>query len=206
MQPVSIMSDMADVDAAFIRAVADVANTQDVLLLDTWNGVDPVTFELPDERAEAAVYVERYRRPGRFGLDVSIFGMHRIEPNMSAAEFVRRLAGALCRSFVISDCDANPWSWFRIDPDGAIYQVYTCPDEDDGTIIYDLACDLAPDHPDYIAQSRVWPAHEPLSQKPEDAPDHLTRERRTFCRDAEKGGLCESFWAPCPKLRRRGVT
>lgn len=199
------MSDLEDVDTGFVAAVAALAGTQDVLLLDTWNGVDPLTFEMPEHQADAAIFIERYRRPGRFGLDISIFGQHRIEPTLSEAEFVRRLAHALCRSFVISDCDANPWSWFRIDPNGAIYQVYTCPDGEDGAILYDLACDLEPNHPDYIAQRRVWPAGEPLPQKPADAPDHLPRDMRTFCQGADTGGLCESFWAPCPKLRRRGA-
>lgn len=202
MQPVSVMTDIADIDSAFIAAIAMITGTTDVLLLDTWNGVDPVTFEMPEDDREAAVYVERYRRPGRYGLDVSIFGAHRIEPNVSEAEFVRRLARAVGRALVISDCDANPWSWFRFNPDGSIERVYTVNDADDGTILYDLACDLDPADPGFLSSEAIWPAGAQLPPKPEDAPDQMPRAMQTFCDGAAKGGLCETFWAPCPKLRR----
>jgi hypothetical protein len=158
---------------------------------------------MPEDQREAAVYIERYRRPGRFGLDVSIFGRHRIEPNISEAEFVRRLARAIGRRLVTSDCDANPWSWFRFNPDGSIDRVYTVTDAPDGTILYDLACDLSTDHPDFLGSDPIWPAGAQLPPKPEDAPDHMPHAMRTFCDGAANGGLCETFWAPCPKVRLR---
>ncbi|MBI3439557.1 MAG: hypothetical protein HY054_13080 [Proteobacteria bacterium] len=203
MQPVSILSDVVDVDAQFVAAVAKIAGTSDVLVLDTWNGVDPRTQELISHRA-AALYIERFRRLGRYGLDISIFGKHCIEPNLSEAAFIRLLAREIGRSMVASDCEFNPWSWFRFDPDGAIYQVYTVPDEGEEAL-FDLACDLDTSDLNYLAQNLVVRAGEPLSEKPADAPDHMPATLRGSCDNADEGKLCETFWAACPKRRNRCV-
>jgi hypothetical protein len=204
VQPIHLLSDLDDVDARFIAAVAKVAGTNDVLLLDTWCGINPATGEMPEERhRQAAVYVERCRRPGRFGLDIAIFGRRRTEPNMSKAEFTRALACELGQPLVLSDCDANPWSYFRVDPDGAVHHVFTRVDDDQDRDRFDLACDLDPSDPEHIPATLIWPADEPLPRKPADAPDHLPSALRTFCLGATDAKLCETFWAPCPYLNRR---
>lgn len=203
MQRVSLLSDLASVDQTFVDAVAAIAGLSNVLVLDTYWGGDRETGKLAEEidTREADLYIEWRRFKGRYGLAVDMYGPKPLRETLSEAEFVRRLAMTLGRRMVISDCDANPWSYLFIEPDGSLHHGYMRTDDEDGNAVYDLVHELDPSDPSYIEELVVWPAGRAWPIKPADAPDHMPPEIRRFCRASpgDEGKLCESFWAPCPK-------
>ncbi len=185
-------------------AVARVSGARDVLVLDTFMGLDRETGALVDavDNRRADIYVEWRRSPGQFGLEIHVYGPPRRSESMSEAELARRLARTMRCAFVISDCHANPYSYFRIDPDGAMHRVYTRVDDDNGNASFDIVCDLDPSDPAYIPSTLMWPADEPFPKKPADAPDHMPATMRRFCMDRDADDrLCEIFWDACPYLR-----
>ena len=204
MQRVHLLSDLPSVDQTFVDAVAQVGGVRDVLVLDTFMGLDRETgamADTPDHR-RADIYIEWRRVRGQYGLEICLFGPPTPAAPMSEAEFARKLAIELRRPLVLSDCHANPYSYLRFNPDGAIYRVFTRVDDEDGNASFDLVCDLDPDDPDYIAASLIWPVDEPLPPKPADAPEHMVASMRRFCLDTNVGArLCEIFWSGCPYER-----
>lgn len=203
MQPVSLLSDLETVDQAFVDAVAAVAGLSNILVLDTFWGSDRETGVWPEgiDRREADVYIEWKRFKGRYGLAVDMYGPKPLREPISEAVFVRRLAMTLGRRLVTSDCDPNPWSYYRIDPNGSLHHDYMRTDDENGDEVFDLVSELDPGDPDFIASLEIWPASAPWPAKPADAPDHMPPEIRRLCRAApgDEGKLCETFWASCPK-------
>ncbi|MFI4936512.1 MAG: hypothetical protein ACHP7N_18050 [Caulobacterales bacterium] len=57
-----------------LDAVAHASGAAPVILLLTWNGGDKATGMVPATRERRPVNVEWQRRPGRFCLDLNIFG------------------------------------------------------------------------------------------------------------------------------------
>lgn len=200
MQQVSFLCDLDAIDEHFVAALRAITGASRVLVLDTWLGCDKKSWE-PGRRADSPsdLYIEWFRRPGRYGLEAKIFGRHQTIPNMSEAELCRSLALRLNRPFLIGDCIPFPFSYFRINPDGSMDEVVCRRDDAQGEH-YDLLSDLPSDYPDYYPATPIWRADKPFPRKPEDAPDVMPFQQRGGCDDAAK--LCETFWAKCPKRER----
>ena len=204
MERVNIHSDLEAVDQAFLGAVAAITGLSRIHVLDIYWGADRDTGMYRDEVSapDADVYVEWMRARGRFGLAIQLYGPKPTVTALSEGQIIAQLAARLSRSFVTSDCGANPWSWFRIDPDGAVWRVFTATDDEDGER-FDLAHDLEPDDP-YLQPLLISPAGTPWPEKPADAPERIPAELRRICHDANGAGkLCGVFWGACPYVALR---
>jgi hypothetical protein len=198
MPSYALLSDLDAVDARLIGAIAAITGETDIVSLDTWSGVDKTTWDLPEQSdaREARIFLEHLRRKGRFGLDLQIFG-HGL-PDLSSAEFARRLAHALARPLLISDCSLFGFSWFKVDPDGAVAEVVSVIGDDD---CFDLLSDLPPDHPEFVAAKPIWAAADVLPQKPQGAPEPALEQRRTCEQAHGDARLCGVLWLDrCPKI------
>jgi hypothetical protein len=200
MRSFSPLSDLDALDHRFLDAFAAAAGVSDILVLDTWNGIDKNAGDLPAETdaRTAAIYVEWIRRGGRFGLDIDMFGPG-MPRGVTRAQFARRLTRALGRPLLLSDCSLFGFSWFKHDPDGAVWEVVS--DTNDANN-FDLLCDLPPEHPDHYAAVLVYGAHEDLPALPANADEEKTR----YCEQEGAAALpCGHFWGACPKFPRRIV-
>jgi len=190
-------SDLEAVDHRFVDAFLAVSGVSDILVLDTWNGLDKTTWELGPNHREAAIYLEWYRRKGRFGLEIDLVG-HGLPRGETRAQFTRRLTRALNRPLLVSDCSLFGFSWFKHDPDGAIWEVISnTQDVED----FDLLCDLPPDHPDYVPAVLIYAADEALPPAPPEAEASKTR----YCEQQNADALfCVHFGCAdgCGKNRR----
>ncbi|MES1157001.1 MAG: hypothetical protein ABUL73_04390 [Alphaproteobacteria bacterium] len=190
-------SDLDAVDHRFIDAFAAVSGESDILVLNTWNGLDKTTWDLPEEdHREAAIYIEWYQRKGRFGLEIDMFG-HGMPRGETRAQFTRRLVRALNRPLLVSDCSLFGFSWFKHDPDGAIWEVISnTKDVED----FDLLCDLPPDHADYYPAIPIYGTDEALPPAPPEAEAMKTR----YCEQRNADTLhCHHLGGSCPKYPRR---
>ncbi|MES1202720.1 MAG: hypothetical protein ABUS57_14890 [Pseudomonadota bacterium] len=181
-------SDLDAVDERFISAFAAVSGVSDILVLDTWNGCDKTTWDIPEgeKDREAAIYIEWMQRKGRFGLEIDLFG-HGMPKGETRAHFTRRLVATLGRPLLTSDCSLFGFSWFKHDPDGAIWEVVSnTQDVED----FDLLCDLPADHPDYYPAQLIYAANEALPPAPPEAEAEKTRA----CEQSNPAGLrCHHF-------------
>lgn len=135
------------------------------------------------------INVEVYRRKGRFALEVEVWGETFGEGETSAS-FSRALALALGRPLLFSDCSSFPFSYFLVDPKGAIWEVLLQISDDD---IFDL-CDSSHYPCLTIAVNKCLPrraAGDPDSWTPGD----------TSCETYVPGRPCRAFAMECPRKR-----
>ncbi len=173
---------------------ADCDDPQDLVpVLQAMTGARDIRLSKQDYDADlgepAAVNIEWYRRPGRFGLDVKIWGEN-IRPGDTEARFARAFAREMGRAALFSDCSAFPFSWFMANPDGAIWYVVTRIGDED---IMDLQND-DPSDPDHFIPQLFFRAEDAL-------PDTVPKQESASCDRASDGKLCEIFAMPCPKMR-----
>jgi len=196
MRGFSPLSDLDALDERFLGPFTALAGTRDVVVLDTYRGLDKQTGEMSEteDAQNAAIYIEWTRRKGRFGLDINAFGPG-LPRDVTRAQFARKLAALLDRPLLVSDCSLFGFSWLKHDPDGAIWEVVSDVNDSDN---FDLLCDLDPSHPDFTPAKLIFAADEPL---PTRAPEEGTR----YCEQHDARTLrCAHFGdvGGCPKLRR----
>ena len=146
-------SDLGDFSGEIPRALHVITGESDIVVLETWNGCDKTSWDLPPAAPQGRIEIEWLRRKGQFGLDLKIFARDSYL-RMGEAVFVRALARALGRPLLFSDCHLFPWSYFMAAADGSIFDVVCEPNEED-------RLDLVPDAPVLLfAPSDVLPPPE----------------------------------------------
>jgi hypothetical protein len=197
METFSPLLEADAVDAQLVGAIAEIMNEGDIVVLESFRGLDKLTGELittdRDIIREARIYVEWIRRKGRFGLDLNLFGPG-VREDVSGAELARALAQRLGAPVLMSDCSHFGFSWLKHDPSGAIWEVVsdTADIED-----FDLLCDLDRAHPNFCPAQLVWAAGTALPLKA--APPGAGWRA---CKGEGPGSskLCRIFCTPfCPK-------
>jgi hypothetical protein len=197
MRGFSPLSDLDALDERFLGPFAALAGAHDIVVLDTYRGLNKQTGEISEaeDTRDAAIYIEWVRRKGRFGLDINAFGPG-MPRDVTRVHFARSLAGLLDRPLLASDCSLFGFSWLKHDPDGTIWEVVSDVNDIDN---FDLLCDLDPSHPDFTPAKLIFAANEPL-------PMPASEERTRYCEQNEAQTLrCSHFGSigGCPKLRAR---
>jgi hypothetical protein len=181
----------ADLDdpAKLLPALRVVTGETDVRLAQ-WDGLDDVA---PTEHAK--MNVRWLKRPGRFQLDVEVWGEN-ICPRDTEARFARAMAKELGHALLFGDCSAFPFSYFMAKPDGTIWLVLIRIGEED---IMDLEND-DPNNPNMFIPRLIVCADEPLPERSPGAPTSW-QHGDTTCEAPVEGRPCRVFAMACPKRR-----
>src|SRR5262245_30274534 len=101
-------------DARILEVIAEVMRESDIVVLDTYRGIDRITgrvVEVGDQpHKPARIFVEWIRRKGRFGLDLDLYGRG-VRADVSQAALAREFVRALGAPLLLSDCSHFGFSW-----------------------------------------------------------------------------------------------
>lgn len=186
-------------DMRILDAIAETMRERDIVVLDTYRGLDRTTGELPEVDSEAPprqarIFLEWIRRKGRFGLDLELWG-EGVRTDISQAKLAREFVSKLGSAVLFSDCSHFGFSWLKHEVDGSIWEVVSNTDDIND---FDLLCDLAPDDPRFCPARLIWPAGRPLPSEISTA----TPQRLRACEGESLGStrLCRHFSTPyCPR-------
>ncbi|MBV9993715.1 MAG: hypothetical protein JO127_00750 [Caulobacteraceae bacterium] len=179
-----------------VVALAAATAERDVRLLTGWNGCDRASGELIEGEVWGAVNIEWLRRRGRYALEVQVYRRD-AATNETPAQFARRLAAALQRSILFSDCSTFGYSYFSAEPDGSIWAQLLVIGDDDERLDLDSY-----DHPDPSQRypRMVFRGDAPLPVRGAVPPEASSGDYST-CEIRISGKPCRIFNLPCPKHR-----
>lgn len=171
-----------DLDQPLVDAVGAAAGGLPVVLSQAWNGMskdgaaeDPPEFDVP----AGVIELEwRTRGPGS-AMQLAVYARP-LPADVGVAEFGRRLARALGRPLLFSDCHVFPLSYFMAREDGAILHVVVR--DDDGMAL--LPDD--PKEPDSWERDVLFAPSQPLPMPADDL-------------RADPPERCGVFTGACPK-------
>jgi hypothetical protein len=180
-----------DLDERLLAAIRFAADGAEVQLRDTWMG-------LPKDRGDdapwedvpsGALAVEWDAVGPGAAMQLCVFGRV-LGDDVSQAQFGRRLALALGRPLLFSDCHLFPLTYMMAREDGAIVHVVIRDDD---------AMSLLPDDPadpDYWERDVLFAPGAALPATPDSALDA----------QADPPGQCVVFGGGCPKRKFRCVS
>lgn len=194
----SVLLEAKALDEQILGVIAEVMAESDIVVLDTYKGLDRDTGALAEQSEtprRARILAEWIRRKGRFALDLDLWGPG-VRTDVSRAELARIFARRLGAPILMSDCSHFGFSWLKYDVDGAIWEVVSnTADIND----FDLLCDLDPAHADYCPARLIWPADKALAPQAQTPAPSQWRA----CEGELPGStrLCIQFGIPrCPKI------
>ncbi len=180
-----------DLDPALVEAIRSAVSGAELVLLDTWWGLakdgedDPAGPDIPP----GAVAVEWSARGPGAAMELCVFGPG-VPDDLSPPQFGRRLAKALGRPLLFSDCHVFPLTYMMAREDEAIVHVVV-RDDDGMALVPD-----DPDDPDCWARDVLFEPDAPLpaatAAELDARPDPPLR--------------CAVFGGACPKRKFRCVS
>jgi len=183
-----------DLDPALVEAVRVAANCTEVVLLHTWWGLAKDGGDDPPEPAipPGAVAMEWSARGRGAAMELCVFGPG-LADDLSPPQFGRRLAKALGRPLLFSDCHVFPLSYMMARENGAIVHVVV-RDDDGMALVPD-----DPDDPDHWARDVLFEPDTPL---PAASAAELDAQPDPPLHCAVFGGACPKRKYRCVSVRR----